>query len=66
MSVIKMTDLDLAGKRLFIRADLNVPVKNGKVESDARIRATIPTLKLALEKGAKVMEIGRASCRERV
>ena len=55
MSVIKMTDLDLAGKRLFIRADLNVPVKNGKVESDARIRATIPTLKLALEKGAKVM-----------
>lgn len=55
MSVTKMTDLDLAGKRLFIRADLNVPVKDGKVTSDARIRATIPTLKLALEKGAKVM-----------
>lgn len=55
MSVIKMTDLDLAGKRLFIRADLNVPVKDGKVTSDARIRATIPTLKLALQKGAKVM-----------
>lgn len=55
MSVIKMTDLDLAGKRLFIRADLNVPVKDGKVTSDARIRATTPTLKLALEKGAKVM-----------
>ncbi|WP_439240086.1 phosphoglycerate kinase [Lonepinella sp. BR2474] len=55
MSVIKMTDLDLAGKRLFIRADLNVPVKDGKVTSDARIRATIPTLKFALEKGAKVM-----------
>ena len=55
MSVIKMTDLDLAGKRLLIRADLNVPVKDGKVTSDARIRATIPTLKLALEKGAKVM-----------
>lgn len=55
MSVIKMTDLDLAGKRVFIRADLNVPVKDGKVTSDARIRATIPTLKLALEKGAKVM-----------
>ena len=55
MSVIKMTDLDLNGKRVFIRADLNVPVKNGKVTSDARIRATIPTLKLALEKGAKVM-----------
>lgn len=55
MFVKKMTDLDLAGKRLFIRADLNVPVKDGKVVSDARIRATIPTLKLALQKGAKVM-----------
>ena len=55
MSVIKMTDLDLKGKRVFIRADLNVPVKDGKVTSDARIRATIPTLKLALEKGAKGM-----------
>ncbi|WP_233115947.1 phosphoglycerate kinase [Aggregatibacter actinomycetemcomitans] len=55
MSVIKMTDLDLNGKRVFIRADLNVPVKDGKITSDARIRATIPTLKLALEKGAKVM-----------
>ncbi|MGY6089996.1 phosphoglycerate kinase [Avibacterium paragallinarum] len=55
MSVIKMTDLDLAGKRVFIRADLNVPVKDGKVTSDVRIQATIPTLKLALEKGAKVM-----------
>jgi len=50
-----MTDLDLKGKRVFIRADLNVPVKDGKVTSDARIRATIPTLKLALEKSAKVM-----------
>ena len=55
MSVINMADLDLAGNRVFIRADLNVPVKEGKVTSDARIRATIPTLKLALEKGAKVM-----------
>ncbi|MDE4008526.1 phosphoglycerate kinase [Glaesserella parasuis] len=55
MSVKKMADLDLAGKRLFIRADLNVPVKDGKVTSDDRIRATIPTLKLALQKGAKVM-----------
>ena len=64
MSVIKMTDLDLKGKRVFIRADLNVPVKDGKVTSDARIRATIPTLKLALEKGAKVMvtsHLGRPS-----
>ncbi|QLB12201.1 phosphoglycerate kinase [Bisgaardia hudsonensis] len=55
MSVIKMADLDLTGKRVFIRADLNVPIKDGTVTSDARIRATIPTLKLALEKGAKVM-----------
>ena len=57
MSVIKMTDLDLAGKRVFIRADLNVPVKEGKVTSDARIRASLPTIELALKQGAKVMEL---------
>lgn len=55
MSVIKMTDLDLNGKRVLIREDLNVPVKNGKVASDARILASLPTIKLALEKGAAVM-----------
>ncbi|MGR6980781.1 phosphoglycerate kinase [Testudinibacter sp. P27/CKL/0425] len=55
MSVIKMTDLDLAGKRVLIRSDLNVPVKDGKVTSDARIRASIPTIELALKQGAKVM-----------
>ncbi|HIF9514601.1 TPA: phosphoglycerate kinase [Photobacterium damselae] len=55
MSVIKMTDLDLAGKRVFIRADLNVPVKDGKVTSDARILASLPTIKYCLEAGAKVM-----------
>ncbi|OZG70224.1 phosphoglycerate kinase [Hahella sp. CCB-MM4] len=55
MSVIKMTDLDLKGKRVLIREDLNVPVKNGKVTSDARILAALPTIKLALEQGAKVM-----------
>ncbi|MGL5291024.1 MAG: phosphoglycerate kinase [Vibrionaceae bacterium] len=55
MSVIKMTDLDLAGKRVFIRADLNVPVKNGKVTSDARILASLPTIQLCLKAGAKVM-----------
>lgn len=55
MSVIKMTDLDLAGKRVLIRADLNVPVKEGKVTSDARIRASLPTIKTALAAGAKVM-----------
>lgn len=57
MSIIKMTDLDLAGKRVLIRADLNVPVKDGKVVSDKRITATMPTIKLAFEKGAKVMVI---------
>ena len=55
MSVIKMADVDLNGKRVLIREDLNVPVKEGKVTSDARIRAALPTIKLALEKGAKVM-----------
>ncbi|MFO6424392.1 phosphoglycerate kinase [Motilimonas sp. KMU-193] len=55
MSVKKMVDQDLAGKRVFIRQDLNVPIKDGKVASDARILASIPTIKLALEKGAKVM-----------
>ncbi len=55
MSVIKMTDLDLAGKRVLIRADLNVPVKGGKVTSDARIRATLPTIEHAVKAGAKVM-----------
>ena len=55
MTVIKMTDLDLANKRVLIREDLNVPVKDGKVTSDARIRAALPTLKLALEAGAKVI-----------
>ena len=55
MSVIKMADLDLKGKRVLIREDLNVPVKNGKVSSAARIEASLPTIKLALEKGAKLM-----------
>ena len=44
MSFIKLTDLDLAGKRVLIRADLNVPVKDGKVTSDARITASMPTI----------------------
>ncbi|HHJ81055.1 MAG TPA: phosphoglycerate kinase, partial [Candidatus Tenderia electrophaga] len=55
MSVIKMTDLDLAGKRVLIRQDLNVPVKDGKVTSDARIRASLPTIQKALDAGAAVM-----------
>ena len=55
MTVLKMTDLDLQGKRVLIREDLNVPVKDGVVSSDARILASLPTIKLALEKGAAVM-----------
>lgn len=55
MKFIKMTDLDLRGKRVFIRADLNVPVADGKVTSDARITASMPTIEFALKAGAKVM-----------
>ncbi|MDP1540032.1 MAG: phosphoglycerate kinase [Moraxellaceae bacterium] len=55
MTVLKMTDLDLAGKRVLIREDLNVPVKNGVIRSDARLVASLPTIKLALEKGAAVL-----------
>ncbi|MBE7926461.1 phosphoglycerate kinase [Pseudomonas saudiphocaensis] len=55
MTVLKMTDLDLQGKRVLIREDLNVPVKDGVVKSDARILASLPTIKLALEKGAAVL-----------
>jgi phosphoglycerate kinase len=55
MSFIKLTDLDLAGKRVLIRADLNVPVKNGKVTSDARITASMPTIEHCAKAGAKVM-----------
>ena len=55
MSVIKITDLDLAGKRVLIRADLNVPIKDGKVTSDKRIRASLPSVEHALKAGAKVM-----------
>lgn len=55
MTIIKMTDLDLKGKRVLIREDLNVPVKDGNVTSDARIRASLPTIKHAIEAGAKVM-----------
>ncbi|HED32719.1 MAG TPA: phosphoglycerate kinase [Gammaproteobacteria bacterium] len=55
MSVIKMTDLDLAGKRMLIRQDLNVPVKDGKVTSAKRIEASMPTIKHCIEAGAKVM-----------
>ena len=55
MNVRLMKDQDLSAKRVLIREDLNVPVKDGKVTSDARIQASLPTIKLALEKGAAVM-----------
>jgi len=55
MSVKKMVDLDLAGKRVLIRQDLNVPVKDGKVTSDLRIQASVPTIEKALAAGASVM-----------
>ncbi|WP_394131195.1 phosphoglycerate kinase [Shewanella maritima] len=55
MAIINMSDLDLQNKRVLIREDLNVPVSDGVVTSDARLRASLPTIKLALEKGAAVM-----------
>ncbi|TCT20657.1 phosphoglycerate kinase [Thiobaca trueperi] len=55
MSFIKLTDLDLAGKRVLIRSDLNVPVKNGQVTSDARITASMPTFEHCIKAGARVM-----------
>jgi phosphoglycerate kinase len=55
MSYLRMENLDLDGKRVLIREDLNVPVSDGRVTSDARIRAALPTIRVALEKGAAVM-----------
>ncbi len=55
MSVLSMNDIDLQGKRVLIREDLNVPVKDGVVTSDARLLAALPTIRLALEKGAAVL-----------
>lgn len=55
MSIVRMTDLDLSGKRVLIRQDLNVPIENGSITSEQRITASLPTLKRALEQGAAVM-----------
>ncbi len=55
MSVIKMTELDLAGKRVLIREDLNVPLKDGRVADDTRIRASLPTIEHAMRAGARTM-----------
>ena len=64
MPIPKMSDFDLKGKRVLIREDFNVPLKNGEVVSDLRIRAALPTIKQALKAGAKVMlmsHLGRPS-----
>jgi len=64
MNILKMSDMALASKRVLIREDLNVPVKENKVTSDARIKACLPTIELALKAGAKVMlmsHLGRPS-----
>jgi len=55
MNVLRMTDLELAGQRVLIRKDLNVPVEGGRITSDARIRAALPSIRAALEKGARVI-----------
>ncbi|HGM6732714.1 TPA: phosphoglycerate kinase [Stenotrophomonas maltophilia] len=55
MSIVRMTDLDFSGKRVLIRQDLNVPIENGRITSEQRITASLPTLKRALEQGAAVM-----------
>src|SRR6187549_1031436 len=55
MSILKMTELDLAGKRVLIREDFNVPLKDGAITDDTRIRAALPGIRLALERGARLM-----------
>ena len=65
--MLKMTDLDLSGKRVLIRQDLNVPIKNGKVSSDKRIIASLPSILFAINAGAKVMitsHLGRPNAGE--
>jgi phosphoglycerate kinase len=64
MKFRRMTDVDLRGKRVFIRADLNVPIEGGRITDDTRIRASVPAIRTALERGAAVMvtsHLGRPS-----
>ena len=53
MTILRMTDLDLAGKRVLIREDLNVPIEGGRITSEQRIAAALPTIRLALEKARR-------------
>ena len=55
MKVLSMSDVDLKGRRVLIREDLNVPLKDGKITNDARLRAALPTIKKALSAGAQVI-----------
>ena len=55
MNIKKMTELDLQGQRVLIREDLNVPISDGVITSDARLRAALPTMKMAIQMGAKLM-----------
>src|SRR6188474_2932050 len=55
MSKLSIKDLDLKGKRVFIRVDFNVPIKDGKVEDDSRIKASLPTIQYAIDHGARVI-----------
>jgi len=64
-NVLRMTDLSLAGKRVLIRVDFNVPVKDGRVTSEARILAALPTIRLALQRGAAVILMSHLGGRRR-
>src|SRR3982751_910099 len=55
MNKLSIKDLDLRGKRVFIRVDFNVPIKEGKVEDDTRIRGALPTIRYAVERGGRVI-----------